>query len=69
MEAVGHRGLLPNGEKAFVVHGANLVDAAEGAIGLHTAWVVVRDEEPLEMTADAEAILKGMFCQMGFLLQ
>ena len=50
---IGRGRLFPNGGEALVVDGAYLVDTAQGPVGLGTARVVVRGEEPLEVAADA----------------
>ena len=65
---VGGCGLLPGGDEPLVVDGSYLVDATVGPIGLHTAGIVVRVENPLEVSAYAvgrcgvEESLVGQSC-------
>ena len=49
---VGGGGLLPGSDEPLVVDGTYLVDAAQGSVGLHTTWIVVGVEDPLEVAAD-----------------
>ena len=58
--------LLPGCDQSFVVDRTNLVNAAIGSVWLYASGIVVRVENPLEMSADA---VLGIFCQTGFSLQ
>ena len=63
---VGLGGLLPGGDEALVVDGTNLVDAAQGTIGLYTPGIVMGVEDPLEVSADTKAVGIRLLCQSGF---
>ena len=58
--------LFPSCDQSFVVDRTNLVNAAIGSVWLYASGIVVRVENPLEMSADA---VLGIFCQTGFSLQ
>ncbi len=57
VHVVGGRGFLPRGDEPLVVDGTNLVDTAQGSVGLYAAGVVVRVEYPLEVAADTDAVV------------
>ena len=54
--------LFPDGGKTFIVDGANLVDTSQCSVWLHTSGIVVRREDPLEMSTD----ILCLFCQTCF---
>ena len=64
VEAFGR--LFPRREKSLVIERSHLVDAAESFIRLHSARVLMRYEEPLEMATDA---VPGTLCQHRLLAE
>ena len=64
VEAFGR--LFPRREKSLVIERSHLVDTAVSLIRLHSARVLMRYEEPLEMAADA---VPGTLCQHRLLAQ
>ena len=52
IHVVGIHGLVPDGKQTFIVERSHLVDTAKSLIGLSAAGVVVRDKQPMELTAD-----------------
>ena len=64
VEAFGR--LFPRREKSLVIERSHLVDTAVSLIRLHSARVLMRYEEPLEMAADA---VPGTLCQHRLLAE
>ena len=64
VEAFGR--LFPRREKSLVIERSHLIDAAVSLIRLHSARILMRYEEPLEMTADA---VLGTLCQHRLLAE
>ena len=71
VSVIGWRGLFPDGGEPLVVDRANLVDTTQSTIGLCAARVVMRGEEPLEMSANALSgcVCKCLLCQTGLKVQ
>ena len=48
---VGSGGFLPGSDETFIIDRTNLVNAAQRTVGLYASGVIVRIEDPLEVTA------------------
>ena len=71
IHVIGRCGLFPDGGETLVIDGTNLIDTPQGTIGLCPPRIVMRGEEPLEMSANAltRCVCESLFCQTGLQVQ